>query len=531
MVLSPLSKHDYSMQVKARLRQIAALLSALVTGSVAHAGELSDVQQRGELRWGGDLQGGEPYVFEDEKQQGKIQGFEVEIAAALARELGVGPKFVQNDWSNLIPALERDDFDVILNGLEDSPERRQRIRLSVPYFTYGETLTVRAGAPYRSLTDLAGKRVGTLNQTVAHDLLKGAPVEIVLYEGQQEPYLDLSKGRTEAVLLDHVIADRYGCVLPELRCLPDDVARGHYVLGIQRDAPKLQAAIDAALSRIKSSGELETILRKWNLWDARQTTPASTASAASAMVAPPSSAVAPTEPSQSAPAQAAPRRFGKSHAVLFAQGALVTLLISILSFALASPLGIALAALRLYTGRWGRALSAAYVELFRGTPLLLQLYVLYFGMADVIRLSPITAAVLGLALNYGAYEAEVYRAALLSVPQGQSEAARALGLSRFQALRFVVFPQALRTALPAITNDFVALLKDSSLISVITVVELTKRMTIVAVELRDWVIPGLMCAALYLAMSFPLARLARRIERRLEAAGSAELKLAAGARA
>jgi polar amino acid transport system substrate-binding protein len=80
----------------------------------------------------------------------------------------------------------------------------------------------------------------------------------------------------------------------------------------------------------------------------------------------------------------------------------------------------------------------------------------------------------------------------------------------------VVFPQALRTALPAVTNDFVALLKDSSLISVITVVELTKRMTILAVELRDWITPGLMCAALYFVMSFPLARWARRIERRLE---------------
>ncbi len=175
---------------------------------------------------------------------------------------------------------------------------------------------------------------------------------------------------------------------------------------------------------------------------------------------------------------------------MFLQGALVTLLVSLVSFALASPLGIALAVLRLYTGRPGRWLAAAYVEVFRGTPLLLQLYVLYFGLADVIRLDPMTAAILGLALNYGAYEAEVYRGALSSVPHGQTEAARALGLSRWQALRHVVFPQALRTALPAVTNDFVALLKDSSLISVITVVELTKRMTILAVELRDWITPA-----------------------------------------
>jgi polar amino acid transport system substrate-binding protein len=426
---------------------------------------------------------------------------------------------VQNDWSNLVPGLERGDFDVILNGLEDTPQRRQRIRLSAPYYTYGETLTVRAGSRYASLNDLKGKRVGTLNQTVAHDLLKTAPVEAVLYEGQQEPYLDLVQGRTEAVLLDHVIADRYGCVQKELRCLPDDVARGHYVLGIGKADAELQQAIDTALAHLQQTGELQRILTGWKLWDARQAPPpAPQAAPQASQTALAGVQAAPQAPRPEPEAEPA-RRFGKNQLVLFLQGALVTLIVSVLSFALASPLGMALATLRLYGGSFARRAAAAYVELFRGTPLLLQLYVLYFGVADFVRLSPMTAAVLGLALNYGAYEAEVYRGALSAVPVGQTEAARALGLTRFQALWHVVFPQALRTALPAVTNDFVALLKDSSLISVITVVELTKRMTIVAVELRDWVTPGLMCGALYFVMSFPLARLARRIELKLELDG------------
>jgi polar amino acid transport system substrate-binding protein len=190
-------------------------------------------------------------------------------------------------------------------------------------------------------------------------------------------------------------------------------------------------------------------------------------------------------------------------------------LLSVSSFALALPLGLLLAVSRLYLGPVARVLAAAYVEVFRGTPLLLQLYVLYFGLAPVVRLSPLTAAILGLALNYAAYEAEVQRGALLSIPRGQTEAASSLGLSRGQVLRHVLFPQAFRTALPAVTNDFVALLKDSSLVSVLTVVELTKRMTIAAVDLRDWVVPGLACAAFYFAMSFPLSRYARYLEQRL----------------
>jgi polar amino acid transport system substrate-binding protein len=504
-----------------RLLGCLGLAAASLATAGAWAADLGDVRARGELRWGGDLQGGEPYVFEDEKRPDKIQGFEVEIADALGRELGVRAKFMQNDWSNLVPALERGDFDVILNGFEETPERAERLRLSAPYYTYGETLAVRKGASYRSLADLAGKRVGTLNQTVAHDLLRASPAETVLYEGQQEPYMDLAKGRTEAVLLDHVIADRYGCVLPELACLPTDIARGHYVVGIGKNAAALQTAVDSALAKLRASGELKAILLRWKLWDARQVDEPQAALAAGSADAP----AAPLPPTiggkTSAAGPAAARHFGKGHVLLFLEGALVTLLVSLLSFALASPLGIALATARLYGTRPLQWFAAAYVELFRGTPLLLQLYVLYFGLADVIRLNPFTAAMLGLALNYGAYEAEVYRGALSSVPVGQTEAARVLGFSRWQALRHVVFPQALRTALPAVTNDFVALLKDSSLISVITVVELTKRMTILAVELRDWVTPGLMCAALYFAMSFPLARLARRIELSLEASGEA----------
>ena len=166
----------------------------------------------------------------------------------------------------------------------------------------------------------------------------------------------------------------------------------------------------------------------------------------------------------------------------------------------------------------GTALQAAagtYVELFRGTPVLLQLYVLYYGLAPLLTLDAFTAAVVGLGLNYAAYESELYRAGLEAVPAGQTEAALALGMSRWLALRRIVLPQALRVALPGVANDFIALLKDSSLVSVITVVELTKQMTITAVDVRGWLVPGLLCAGLYLALSYPLSRLARRLERRL----------------
>ena len=495
----------------ARLRVRAWAVFCLVllwfAPAIARA-DWAEVRARGELGWGGDLQGGEPYVYESPTQPGVIVGFEVDIAEALARELGVRAKFHQNDWSNLIPSLERSDFDVVLNGLEDTPARRTRLRLSRPYFVYGETLAVRPGSALHSLDDLSGKRIGTLNQTVAQELLSAHHAEVVLYEGQQEPYLDLTQGRVEGVLLDHVIADRYGCGQPELRCVKQDLARGTYVIGIRPNEVELATRVDAALSRLIESGELRRILEHWQLWDARQAELSARAPAASQAASGAAATV-------TAPAK---RPLSAAQIGLFFQGALLTIVISVCAFGLALPLGIFLAVVRSHAGPVARFFATAYVELFRGTPVLLQLYVLYYGLSSFVRLGPIVAAVLGLGLNYAAYEAEVHRGALAALPRGQAEAAGSLGLSRLQVLRHVLLPQSIRIALPALTNDFVALLKDSSLVSVITVVELTKRMTIVAVEARDWVVPGLLCASMYFAMSFPLSRLSSWLERRYQGA-------------
>ncbi len=466
---------------------------------VAHA-DWAAVRARGELTWGGDVQGGEPYVYESPDAPGVLIGFEVDIAGALARELGVRAKFSQNDWSNLVPSLERGDFEIILNGLEDTPARRERLRLSRPYFVYGETLAVRSSSTLRSLRELAGRRIGTLNQTVAQELLLAQHAEVVLYEGQQEPYLDLSRGRVEGVLLDHLIADRYGCSLPGLRCLTQDLARGTYVIGMRARDRDLSERVDRALGRLQESGELRAILEHWKLWDARQVELSERANA--------------LPPGRAAPVELAKRPFSAAQLALFLRGAWVTILISVCAFGLALPLGMSLAVARSHAGPITRFFATAYVEVFRGTPVLLQLYVLYYGLSSWVKLGPVVAAILGLGMNYAAYEAEVHRGALAALPRGQAEAAGALGLSRLQVLRHVLLPQSLRIALPALTNDFVALLKDSSLVSVITVVELTKRMTIVAVEARDWVMPGLLCASFYFAISFPLSRLSHWLEQR-----------------
>jgi polar amino acid transport system substrate-binding protein len=183
---------------------------------------------------------------------------------------------------------------------------------------------------------------------------------------------------------------------------------------------------------------------------------------------------------------------------------------------LAIALGFTLAIMRVF-GPWPlRWISTFYIEIIRGTPLLIQLYIIFYGLPSIhIQLTPLVAGILGLGLNYAAYEAENYRAGLLAVPQGQMEAARALGMTRFQGLRFVVIPQSFRLVLPPVTNDFISLLKDSSLVSMVTLLDLTGAYNRIASQTFDYFGTGLLIAAIYLLIGLPFVRLARWTEQRL----------------
>jgi polar amino acid transport system substrate-binding protein len=457
------------------------------------------------LRWGADSEGGAPFVEADPSRPSVVRGFDVEIAELLAKGLGRTPRFVQVTWASIPAALERGDFEVGLSGLEDQPHVVAQHSATIPYFVFREVLAVRPAdtARYRTLADLAGRRVGTLNATTAYQLLveeqKKTGLVPVPYELDTHPYTDLVAGRVDAVLLDHIIAERSlrrhgGFVIQ-----PGAAATAHYVALFSRSNPALRDSANAILRAGMRDGTLEAIYKKWNIWDETQgelfrriLADTATASASGAGSAHNLRAYIP--------------------ALVRAAG--ITLALSLLAMSLAVALGVAIAAGRVYGNALMRGVLTVYVEVVRGTPVLLQLFVLYYGLSSVIALPAFVAAVVGLGLNYAAYESEIYRGALVAIPQPQLEAARTLGLSEGQILRLVRGPQALRLALAPMTNDFVALLKDSSLVSVITVVELTKQTAIYATNVGSWLVPGILCAIVYLAMSLPLSLFARRLERR-----------------
>lgn len=488
------------------MNRLVLLVTLLVLASAPR------LQAQEELRWGGDAEGGAPFVEADPADPSRLRGFDVEVAETIAHDLGRRPRFVQVAFTSIDASVERGDFDIGMSGVEETAARRVAVAATIPYFEFREVITVRSAdrGRFPSLAALRGRRVGTLGGTIAYTLLLDAQTKYgiipVSYDDDVHPYDDVLGGRLDAVLLDHIIAARASRRTAGLYTEPAPVAIGHYIAVLARGNGALRDRIDTILKARMRDGTLEAIYRRWHIWDDGERTFFATVLRGGA-------------PGTVGPPQTPPKSVGRmamvaSYLPSLLAAALITIGLSCAAMALAVAVGVLIATGRVYGHPIVRLMLTTWVEIVRGTPVLLQLFVLYYGLSAVIRLPAFIAALLGLGLNYAAYESEIYRGALEAVSRGQLEAARTLGFSERQVLTLIRGPQAFRLALAPMTNDFVALLKDSSLVSVITVVELTKQTSIFAANIGSWVIPGILCAALYLLLSLPLSRLAGRLEAR-----------------
>jgi len=464
------------------------------------------------LTWGADAEGGAPYEFQDPKDPSRVIGFEVDIINAIGRILGRPTQFVQNQWDGLVPGLERGNYDMIVSGLEITADRSRIINFSRPYYITFEQLVVRIDEyGIRKLDDCRGKKVGTLKASLAQRMLEDRKdLQVLSYDGQINAYEDLLNGRLDAVLMDYIIGLYNVATLSGLKMTGVPLGRLEYGIGIRKEDSALLKQVDMAISQMIASGELKRILENWNLWTPACAGILGTNNADNQQ--PEAYGAYLKSRLQKNTAWEKTRQYA-GYLPLLARGALVTLELSVMAMLLAVFAGLNIALARLYAPRFLRVPAVAYIEIVRGTPLLIQLFLIFYGLPHIgIRLSPMVAAVVGLALNYSAYEAENYRAGIQSIPKTQMEAAMALGMTQIQALRYVIIPQAVRLVIPPVTNDFIALLKDSSLVSVITMVELTKAYSQLASIHYDYLGIGLLAAAMYFLVGLPFVRLARLAE-------------------
>jgi polar amino acid transport system substrate-binding protein len=533
-------------------------------GSLLGCGRPDESAELPPLRWAADAEGGAPYIFKDAADPTQNIGFEVELASAVGEQLGRRIEFVQYRFEDLIPGLLRGDCDFAMNGIEVTPDRAAAVRFSTPYYVYKLQLVARADeARFDSLESCRamGGAVGTLGGTAAERLLDDFHVEKRVYDGQVEPYRDLDLGRVDAVLLDLPIAIYYARPNAKLKFVGQPLGEGQYAVALRKEDEALARRIDAALQRLARSGELRRIYEKWRIWNDDQEglgvrgwgvrdrglgigdwgletgdqpgkprsqhpipNPQSPIPRPSATGHPPLATRHPSPASEQAVPNPSQQQFAfGDYLPLLLEGAWMTVLVSVCSMSVAIAIGLPIALGRRSQIAPLRWVATVYVEFFRGIPVLLLLYLIYYGLPGVaeylglpvgLRLPAFAAAVVGFGLNYGAYEAEIYRAGIGSIPVGQWEAAASLGMPPGLCFRRIILPQAIRVILPPMTNDFIALFKDTSLVSVIAVSELTKQYQTLAKSSLQYAEIGLATATLYLLMSVPLGYLSRYLERR-----------------
>jgi ectoine/hydroxyectoine ABC transporter permease protein EhuC len=477
--------------------RFAWFLLLLLILSAARAGTLDVVRQRGELVIGTDA----TYPPFEWKEGDRFKGFDIEIGDALAKTLGVKARWVNAAWAGIFPALLSGKFDMIISITTITPERQKTMAFSDPYYRAGNILAVKKtdATRYNSLASLRGKVIGaqinTSGQKVVEDF---GGIEVRKYETLDLAFLDLRNGRIQAISADApALWWAIKTNFKDLTTVGDFITHEQYGMPMRKTDPDLIAAVNQGLKTLHSNGTYDQIYTKWF----------------GKGVVPQEAAVAKNMPTS-------PGGIAKSAALsdmmpVLVRGALLTLQLTLVGLLGGLFLGLFLALMRLSKVPPVSSISMIYTEFMRGTPLLVQIFFIYYVLPEVgIRLPQVSTGMLALCLNSGAYISEIFRAGIESIEAGQSEAALALGLTERQGMRWVVLPQAFRRVIPPLTNEAIALLKDSSLVSVIALADLTRTGNELASRFANPMTVWPLVALLYLVMTLPLTLLSRRLERR-----------------
>jgi His/Glu/Gln/Arg/opine family amino acid ABC transporter permease subunit len=391
-------------------------------------------------------------------------------------------------------------------------KRKQEMAFSRPYFLSGQTIARRVGDHrIRTSEELKGKLVCVQQETTGQYAVEkiGLPREqIRKFETMQDALLEVRNRRGDAAVGDlPALREMIRKGYPELELVGGIFVHENYGVVIRRGEPELLAAVNQALGHIMADGRYARIYERW----IGEPLPPGTLAQLDKI----------RDQGTGAAERAAPSALSIRWPLLWRslplllRGAEMTLLLAALTLLYGVPAGLMVALARLSGYRLVRAVMTVYVEVIRGTPLLMQVFVIYFVLPSLgISLPQLTTAVLALSINAAAYISEIFRAGIESIEAGQMEAARSLGMDYVTAMRWVILPQTLRRVLPPLTNEAVALLKDTSLVSVIALSELTRIGREQASNSGAPITIFLAVALLYLVMTLPLTQLVRWLETR-----------------
>lgn len=447
------------------------------------------IKERGELRVGLSADYA-PMEFEH-TVNGKTEyaGVDIDLAKKIAKDNNLKLKIVNMSFDSLLGALKTGKIDIIISGMTSTPERKKQVDFSDSYMMTKNIMLVKKDKvnEYKDIKDFNNKKVGaqkgTEQEKIAQTEIENA--SITSLSRLPDVILALKSGKVEGAVVEKPVAEAYLKQNPKLGIsnVKFNEEEKDTVIAVPKDSPKLLSQINKTIKEVKDKGLIDKYMTN----------------AANAM----------NDDSG----------FISKYGSFFSKGIKITILISLIGVALGSILGAFVALMKLSKIKIISWIASIYIEILRGTPMLVQVFIVFFGITAALGLdiSALVCGTIALVINSSAYIAEIIRAGINAVDKGQMEAARSLGLNYRQTMKSVIMPQAIKNILPALGNEFVTLIKESSIVSTIGVGEIMFNAQVVQGISFDPFTPLIVAAALYFVLTFVLTRIMNMIEGRLNA--------------
>lgn len=434
-----------------------------------------------------------PYETVDAINNGEIVGLDIDIAKHITRELGYELKIASMDFSGLIAALQSGRVDFVMSGMSATEERMNSVDFSIPYYFARNTIIAKESNAIVNIEQLQGKIIGAQLGSVQEFFAESVEgvAEVRKLNKIADLIQEINSNRIDAAIVEDAVAidmtnANSGLTLSYI---PAEEDENGYAIAFPKGS-EYTAEFNKVIKQMQEDGTIDELLQKWF-----------------------------PEPDHTKNDRGLNIDFSvlKGYVPYILKGIYVTLLFTLVSALLGFMLGSILSLFKISDIKPLQWFATAYTSIFRGTPLLVQLMLIYYATPQLTGydIPALLAAGLAFGLNSAAYLSETIRAGIMAVDKGQREAAIALGVPYRTMMIRIIFPQALRNILPALVNECVSLIKESSLVSVIGVTELMRRADVVRASTFRSFEALLLVAAIYYVLVLILTSFAKMLERRL----------------
>ena len=429
-------------------------------------------------------------------ENGEVVGIDVDISKKIAQKLGCELKIEDGSFDALLIGLANNNCDFVAAGLTPTPERARSVDFSEEYFNGSQVIIVQNNSNIKGKNDLLNKKVGVQTGTTSEEYCRncGLNIDVQCFNKSADAVQDLLSDQLNAVIVDNFAAQKLVKVnLNKLKVLEEALTNEPSCIAVKKGNKELLSSINGCIKELKDTGELTEIIDKY--YDIG------------------------VEKNYANLKNKDLFSKYKEYIPYILKGLTNTLIMTSVASLIGIILGIFAAFLKILSDnknlKFLKYIANIYTTVIRGTPVVVQLFILYYGILSLFKIDKIICASLAFGINSGAYVAEHIRSGIRSIDKGQMEAGLSLGLSKNNVLRYIILPQSVRNVLPSLFGEFITLLRETAVVGYIGVMDLSKAGDIIKSRTYEALGPLFIVALIYLALSMILTKLLSLLEKKL----------------